>query len=299
MKRRTFIAGTAAAATLSLTLSKSLRAMQEKAKNSKYLDTMGLQLWTVRNQLAEDQSATLKAIADAGYKQVELGRVVGSESIVKEARELGMKVTSSFVDWNSVLGNDGEHPELKTIVATAKEWGLEHLVFGYIGKGHRETVDLVKKTAAKANAFGEMCNDADVKLCYHNHSFEFKPIDGETTGFDILMNEFDNDKCKFELDVFWAKIGGWDPIETLKKLDGRITQVHLKDLKEGAEINFDEGTVPHDAFEECGDGSIDMAEIMKVAEEVGALQCHVEQDQSPNPIESMTQSFAHLKGLSS
>ena len=252
----------------------------------------------IRDRLEEDPSGTLKAVADAGYKQVELGRVIGSDSLIKEARELGMKVTSSFCEWNSVLGNEGEFPELKDIVATAKEWGLEHLVFGYIGKGHRETVELVKKIAAKANALGEMCNDAGIKLCYHNHSFEFEPIDGKTTGFDVLMNEFDNDKCKFELDVFWAKLGGWDPIETMKKLDGRITQIHLKDLKEDVAINFDESTVPPDAFEECGDGSIDMAEVLKVAEEVGAQQCHVEQDQSPGPLWSMAQSFKHLNGLS-
>lgn len=299
MKRRTFIAGTAAAATLSLSLSKTLQAMQEKATKSKYLDTMGLQLWTVRNQLAEDQSATLKAIADAGYKQVELGKVVGSESVVKEAKELGMNVTSAFVEWNSVLGNKGNYPELKSIIAGAKEFGLKHLVFGYIGKGYRETADLVKNTAAKANMFGDMCNDAGLKLCYHNHSFEFKPVDGETTGFDILMDELDNDKCKFELDVFWVKIGGLDPVELMKKLDGRISQMHLKDLKEGAAVNYDEGSIPHDVFEECGDGSIDMAEIMKVAEEVGAEQCHVEQDQSPGPLESMAQSLKHLNGLSS
>lgn len=298
VNRRKFIAGTTAAATLSLTLSGNLQAMHKKAPKSKYLDTLGLQLWTVRNQLEEDQKGTLKAVADAGYKQVELGRVVGADSLVKDARDLGMKVTSAFVEWNSVLGNKGDFPELKTIVATAKEWGLEHLVFGYIGKGHRETVEHVKKTAAKANAFGEMCNDAGIKLCYHNHSFEFKPVDGETTGFDILMNEFDNDKCKFELDVFWAKLGGWDPVETLRKLDGRITQVHLKDLKENVAVNFDEGAVPPDAYEECGDGSIDMAEIMKVAEEVGAEQCHVEQDRSPGPLWSMAQSIKHLNGLS-
>ena len=197
------------------------------------------------------------------------------------------------------MGLEGEHPELKTIIAGAKEMGLNHLVFGYIGKGHRETTEQVKKTAAKANAFGEMCNDAGMKLCYHNHSFEFKPVDGKTTGFDILMNEFDNDKCKFELDVFWVKIGGWDPVETMRKLDGRITQMHLKDLKEGAKIDYDEGTVPHDCFEECGDGSIDMAEIMEVAEEVGAEQCHVEQDQSPGPLASMAKSLKYLNGLSS
>jgi sugar phosphate isomerase/epimerase len=298
MKRRTFIAGTAAAASLSLSLSKPLLAMQDKAKKSKYLDTIGLQLWTVRNQMEEDQTATLKAIKDAGYKQVELMRVTGSKDLVKEAKELGLNVTSAFVEWNSVLGNEGKHPELKTIVADAKEMGLEHLVFGYVGKGHRETPELVKKIATKANDFGQMCNDAGIKLCYHNHSFEFAPIDGETTGFDVMMNEFDNDKCKFELDVFWAKIGGWDPFETMEKLKDRMTQIHLKDLKADTPVNFDEGKVPHEAFEELGDGSIDMAKVLELAEKLGVEQCHVEQDQSPGPIESIGQSMKHLQGLS-
>ncbi len=299
MKRRTFIAGTAAAASLSLSLSKPLLAMQDKAKKSKYLDTMGLQLWTVRNQMEADQSATLKAVKDAGYKQVELMKVTGSKGIVDDAKELGLNVTSAFVEWNSVLGNEGKHPELKSIIADAKEFGLQHLVFGYVGKGHRETAELVKKIAAKANDFGQMCNDAGIKLCYHNHSFEFAPIDGETTGFDVLMNEFDNDKCKFELDVFWAKIGGWDPLETMEKLKGRMTQIHLKDLKADTPINFDEGTVPHEAFEELGDGSIDMAKVLVLAEKLGVEQCHVEQDQSPGPIDSIGQSMKHLQGLSS
>ena len=272
-------------------------ALQEKNKASKYMETMGLQLWTVRNQLAEDQSATLKAVKAAGYKQVELMRCVGSEEIVKEAKDLGLAVNSSFVEWNSVLQQGENVPKRKDIVAKAGEYGVKHLVFGYVGKGSRETVDLMKNCAAKANEFGKMCNDAGIKLCYHNHSFEFAPVDGKTTGFDVLMNELDNDLCKLELDVFWVKIGGWDPFETMKKLDGRITQVHLKDLKKGSEVNHDEGTVPHECFEELGDGTIDMQKTLEMAEEVGAEYCHVEQDQSADPIASIGQSMGHLKSF--
>ena len=299
MKRRTFIAGTAATAGLSLTLSKPLMAMRNKAEKSKYLDTIGLQLWTVRNQMEEDQSATLKAVKEAGYKQVELMRVTGSKDIVDEAKKLDLNVTSAFVEWNSVLGLEGEHPSLKSIIADAKKFGLQHLVFGCVAKGHRETVDLVKTIAAKANGFGQMCNDAGIKLCYHNHSFEFEAIDGETTGFDVLMDELDNEKCKFELDVFWAKIGGWDPFETMEKLKGRMSQIHLKDLKADTPVNYDEGAVPHEAFEELGDGSIDMAKVLQLAEKLGVEQCHVEQDQSPGPIASIGQSMKHLQGLTS
>jgi len=274
-------------------------ALQEKSKASKYMDTMGLQLWTVRKHLEkkEDYAATLQAVKDAGYKQVELMRVVGSDEIVKEAKKIGLGVNSSFVEWNSVVHQKADAPKREDIVKKAAEFGVKHLVFGYVGKGSRETGELMKNCATKANEFGKMCNDAGIKLCYHNHSFEFAKIDGETTGFDVLMNEFDNDLCKFELDVFWAKIGGWDPYDTLKKLDGRVTQVHLKDLQNGAAVCHDEGKVPHECFEELGDGSIDMKKVLAIAEEIGAEYCHVEQDQSPDALASIGQSMGHLKSF--
>ena len=83
----------------------------------------------------------------------------------------------------------------------------------------------------------------------------------------------------------------------MKKLGDRITQVHLKDPKEGTAVIYDEGKVPAEAFQECGDGSIDMGEVMKLAREIGAVYCHVEQDQSPDPIASIGQSIDYLKGL--
>ena len=153
----------------------------------------------------------------------------------------------------------------------------------------------MKKVATAANEFGKACNGSDMKLCYHNHSFEFAKIDGDTTGFNVLENELDDKCCKFELDVFWAKIAGVDPVELMKGLRGRITQVHLKDLKDGSKLNFDEGTVPHEAFEELGDGNVDLKTVMSLAEEIGVEYCHVEQDQSPDPIASITRSMRYLE----
>ena len=300
MKRRTFIKTTSGlAAGLATTFSRPLMALPGLIPDdSKFKNTIGLQLWTVRNQMEQDKRKTLNAIADAGYKQVELGDTSTAAEILPICKDLGLDVTSSFINWQAICTpNAKDVPSLDSILEEAKQADLEHLVFGYINKDNRKTADQLKHHAEAANKFGEKCNTAGMKLCYHNHSFEFAKIDGEKTGFDLFMDLFDNSLCKFELDVFWAKIGGWDPVETLNKLDGRVTQVHLKDLRKGAEICYDEGKVPNEDFKECGNGSIEMVEVLKVSEKIGVEQCHVEQDQSPDPIVSIGQSIRYLNSL--
>lgn len=263
-----------------------------------YMKTMGLQLWTVRNQLEKDTAKTLKAVSDAGYKQVELMKTMGSDQIVKIAKDNGMAVTSGFMEWKAIADPDSEGtPKFDAILEQAKTFGLKHLVFGYIGKGFRETADHFKAHAEAANKAGEKCKKAGIQLCYHNHSFEFAKLKDGGNGFDIFVKEFDKDLCKFELDVFWVKIGGRKPLKVMRELTGRISQVHLKDLKKGASTEHDEGKVPHEAFEELGDGSIGFAKVMEVAKKIGVEQCHVEQDQSPSPIDSIGQSMKHLKSL--
>lgn len=272
--------------------------LQAALAETNYLKSIGLQLWTVRNQMEEDQQATLKAVADAGYRQVELMNVLGSIDIAKTARDLGLDVTSAFIDWQSVGNPDADGaPKFDEILDKARELKLKHLVFGYIGKGHRETANHFKGHAERANAAGEKCKAAGIQLCYHNHSFEFAPLENETTGFDIFVDEFDKDLVKFEVDVFWVKIGGRDPFATMKALKGRMSQVHLKDLMKGSEVQHDEGKVPHEAFKELGAGSIKMKRVLNMAKKLGVEQCHVEQDQSADPLKSIATSMQHLNSL--
>lgn len=295
MQRRQFIkAATAATVSLPAFLQ---TGFAEDSPIGKYMDTIGLQVWTVRDQLKEDAPGTLKAIADAGYRQVELGSVMEADKYIAIAKDLGMNVTSSFMDWQAI-GNptaDGA-ANIDKVIEKTHELGLKHLVFGYIGKGHRETVDHYKAHAERANAAGEKCKAAGVQLCYHNHSFEFADLGDGKTGWGVLSESFD-ENVKFEVDVFWVQVGGLDPIEAMKKLKGRISQVHLKDMLKGTETIHDEGKIPKDAFQELGDGVINMKRVMKVAARMGAEQCHVEQDQSPDPIASIGQSMKHLKTL--
>ena len=295
MQRRAFLK-TAGATGLATILARTLWALSPRF--SRYKETMGLQVYTVRNQLKEDVPGTLEAVADAGYQQVEIGDVVGAEEVLKAAKDAGLKVTSGFFDWRAMATPDAEGvPSFDTILEATTKAQLRYLVFGYVGKGHRETADQFKLLAERANRAGEKCKAAGVQLCYHNHSFEFGPLPGGTTGWDVFVQEFDPKLMPFELDVFWAAIGGKDPLEMIRSLDGRICQLHLKDLKAGAGTIHDESKVPADAFQEVGDGVVDWNAVLEAAEATGIAQCHVEQDQSPDAIASIGQSMRYLKAL--
>lgn len=263
-----------------------------------YLSSIGLQVYTVRNELEKDIPGTLRAIKAAGYAQIELLRTLNARDIAPHARELGLGITSAFMDWALLVEPGPESPaDLDRTIALGRELALKYLVFGYIGKGARETVAQMKRHAA-ANAFGRRCRDAGIQLCYHHHSFEFAPLeDGRTTGWEVLLQEFDPQLVKLEFDVFWAAIAGHDPVRMLHDLRGRVAQVHLKDLAPDTPVNHDEGAVPPEAFKELGAGSLDLRQILAACGETGVDQCHVEQDQSPAPLVSIAASVQHLRQL--
>jgi sugar phosphate isomerase/epimerase len=297
LNRRTWLQSSVVAMG-ALALGARVRPAWALPKDHPYFGTIGLQLYTVRNQLDQDQTKTLKSIADAGYYQVELMDVVRQAELAKQAKDLGLKVNSSFHDWRVLaLPPASDIATFDEVLEAAKELDLKYLVFGYIGKGARETVAQYQAMADRANAAGEKCRKAGIQLCYHNHSFEFAPLDGGKPGFEVFAERFDPENVKWELDVFWVAIGGYDPIETLGRLQGRVAQVHLKDLKAGVPTIVDEGKVPVDAFQELGDGTIDMAKVLDAARVAGAEVCHVEQDQSPDPLASIKQSYDYLARL--
>lgn len=262
-----------------------------------YLGNIGLQLWTVRNQLEKDLPGTLRAVKAAGYAQIELMRTLNARDFLPHAKELGLGINSAFIDWAALAQPDATSAAaLTATVKLGREIGLKYLVFGYIGKGSRETIAQMKGHAASANAYGRQCRDAGIQLCYHHHSFEFGPLeDGRTTGWEILVNEFDRDLVKFEIDVFWAAIGGLDPVKVLRDLRGRVAQVHLKDLQAGTARNWDEGAVPPEVFKELGQGGLALKQIIEVCAATGVEQCHVEQDQSPDPLASIATSVNYLR----
>jgi len=261
-----------------------------------YRENIGIQLYTLRNELKKDVPGTLKIVAEAGYKQVELYGFPNADALVSGAKDHGLKVNSSHFEWDSAVNpKDDSFSEFQKVMEKAKEAGLTHLVVPYLADANRKTLDDYKKTAANLNKAAEKAKAAGIQLSYHNHAFEFKPFDGGKTGFDVFVEEFSQD-MQFELDLFWVKVGGKEPAELIHQLSGRVSQVHLKDLKAGIDVpNF--GSLPADAFKELGNGIIATEPLLLAAEKAGVKHAHVEQDQSPDALASIKQSIAYLKSL--
>jgi sugar phosphate isomerase/epimerase len=216
--------------------------------------------------------------------------------MVKGAKDAGLAIHSAHFDWECVVSpKDAAMSDFARLLEKAKEIGLSHLVIPYLADRDRKKLDDYKRVAANANQAAAMAKKAEIQLAYHNHNFEFEPKEGGKTGYDVFVSDFSEDMM-FEIDVFWVKAAGVDPVELIKKLKGRVSQLHLKDLKEGLALpTF--GGLPEDAFQELGDGIIPMEPILVAAKDAGVVHCHVEQDQSPDAIASIRQSLKHLGTL--
>lgn len=288
MNRRHFIQ-------TSLASSIAIPAFALEADNP-YRASIGIQLYTVRNPLKDDPKGTLESVAKAGYQQVEPFGFPDADEIIKISRDLGMAVNSSHFAWESVTDPErkGALP-FDEILQKAVDIKLTHLVIPYLRDHNRRNLDDYKRVAERCNAAAVKAKAAGIQLCYHNHAFEFQPMEGERSGFDVFIDEFAPEML-FEVDVFWVKAGGREPVDLLKKLPGRVAQLHLKDLKKGLPIP-DFGKLPNDAFEELGDGVIPMGPILEASPAAGVVHAHVEQDQSPDPLASIAKSYGHLQTL--
>jgi sugar phosphate isomerase/epimerase len=293
MTRRHFLRSSAFSA---LALAPSSTLLAALAKDDPFRSTIGLQLYTLRNELGKDVAGTIKAVAEAGYHQVEPYRSPQTEAMIEAAKDNGMAVNSMHFDWNTVVApKDEAMSDFRKVVDDAKGHGLSHLVIPYLDASQRKTLDDYKRIAERSNKAAALAKASGIQLAYHNHSFEFEPMGGGGTGFDILMAEF-APEMQFEIDVFWVKAGGVEPVELMKRLKGRVSQLHLKDLKAGLDLPIF-ANIPADAFKELGNGMIPMEPIIKLAAEIGVAHCHVEQDQSPDALASVRQSLKHLATL--
>ncbi|NJO03445.1 MAG: sugar phosphate isomerase/epimerase [Bacteroidia bacterium] len=264
-RRKFVITSLTAGAALPLAgLSKPLTTL---FNNNGYVEKIGIQLYTVRDQLQKDFAGTIKAIQQAGYKQLEAMDTAQMPQLLPLAKDLGMTVPSSFFRWSYLTGRwdvaaaagmpTPEDKSIDSVIEQAQKDGLKYLVFGYMLPQERSTLDDYKQISQKLNECGEKCQPAGIKLCYHNHSFEFGPIDGQIP-YEILMAELDPNLVQFELDIFWASLGGMDPVKLMKRLKGKVRLLHLKDKLAGAPVTYNEGEVKPEAFKELGNGVVDL-----------------------------------------
>jgi sugar phosphate isomerase/epimerase len=270
--------------------------------------TLGVQLYTVRQQLDSELEATLKAIADIGYREVEVVRGTLAK-VGPVARGVGLSPISVHVDTPLVTGNwdawkfmRGAVPagyDMAAVIRDAKAQGVKYLVLPYLMAAERGGgAAYYAQLADTLNRVGEQVTKAGMTFCYHNHGFEFEPLPDGRRPLDVLMAATKPELVKLELDVFWVSVTGADPVALLKQYAGRVPLIHLKDKAKGSPVETQESKVPPTTFMPVGSGAVDFPAVLNAAAAAGVEHYFVEQDHAQgNPIDALRTSYRYLRGL--
>ncbi len=265
---------------------------------------IALQLYTVRDELKADFEGTLKKVKALGYDGVEFAGLFGksADEVKKMCEEIGLVPISAHVPFVDMM----ENPQL---LETYAEIGCKYVVIPYLTEEYRPGEEKFAEVIEGAKLLGSKANELGMKLCYHNHDFEFTKINGEYA-LDILYKEVSQDLLQTELDTCWVNIGGEDPAQYIRKYSGRCEVVHLKDFVGGktenmyALIGIDEDekkdTGVKFEFRPVGYGVQNFPDILEAAKDAGALWVVVEQDQpsmGKTPMECAEMSINYLKSL--
>lgn len=254
----------------------------------------GLALYTVRDSMASNPKNTLQAVADAGYAYVEAanyedGKFYGMTptEFKSYVESLGMTVKSAHMGMVNMENAD-------QLIADVKAAGIEYFVipvppmgmftFGPEGMGMKGTPD---ELVTIMNTLGEKCNQAGIKLLYHNHDFEFKAMEDGTVIEDLLLEKCNPELVNFQMDLFWVQKAEVDPLTYFEKYPGRFIAWHVKDMN--AEGNF----AP------VGTGNIDFKRILAEKDKSGMEFYLVEQDQTfgLDPMEAIKISHKGLEEI--
>ena len=247
------------------------------------LKTVGMQLYTVRRELEKDFEGTLARVAALGYREVEFAGYFGRAPKEVRAALARHELASPAAHFQFADGRG----DLQTMIAAAHVIGQRYLLLAWIPPEERRSLDDYKRLADFCNRTGERLRRAGLQFAYHNHDFEFAPLEGRVP-YDLLLDRTDARLVKMELDLYWINKGGAKPLDYFERHPGRFHLLHVKDMD----------ATPRRHFTEVGRGVIDFKSVFARARRAGVRHYFVEQDETPgSPFDSLKVSIDYLRKL--
>ena len=247
---------------------------------------IGAQLYTVREymQTKKDLKATLKRIAEMGYKYVQVSGTCkySGRWMDRQLKKNGLICPITHYDPNKI------YTKTEQTIKKHKRFGCDHIGIGYAPLNSRDNFNEFYEKAYPAS---KLIKENGMLLMYHNHNFEFENKIEDEYIMDVLCREFAPDELGITLDVYWAKYAGREPSEEILKIGKRISCAHLKDL-----VELEDGTK---RFGYVGEGILDFKKIVEALESVGTKYAFVEQDDcyGADPFECLKKSYDYLKSI--
>lgn len=252
---------------------------------------VGIQLYSFRNQFAKDVPGTMAKVKQMGFREAEIAGTYGMS--LTDFRKLldqnGIKAISTGASFEDLDSN------VPKVLAEAKALGAKYVVCTWIPHaGDQFMIHDADRAIDVFNTAGKLLAENGISLCYHNHGYEFQTYQNGTF-FDYLAENLDRKVVNFEMDVFWVKSPGYDPVALLQKYPKRFVLMHLKDRKPGTP----DSQTGHSDIESnvtLGQGDVGITALMKQAKKSGVKHFFIE-DESSRSMEQVPQSVAFLEGL--
>jgi sugar phosphate isomerase/epimerase len=257
--------------------------------NKGTIKNLGIQLYSLRDDLPKDPKGILKKLASFGYREIEsyegadgMFWGMGAANFKKYVSDLGMSIISSHCDFRK---------DFERKAAEAGSIGMKYLICPYLGR--QKSLDDYKKAADEFNKAGEICQKNGLRFAYHNHDYSFRTQSGQFPQ-DILMKHTDPALVDFEMDIYWVVTAGQDPVQWMKNYNWRFKLCHIKDRKKNTP--YKEG----EANQSCivGKGSIDYKSILAQAKNLGMQRYILEQEAYEKaPLDCVKEGAAYLNNL--
>ena len=252
---------------------------------------VGLQLYSLRSQFANDVPGTMAKVKQMGFREAEIAGTYG----------LSLTDFRKLLDQNNIkaISTGASFEDLDTnvpkVLAEARALGAKYVVCAWIPHpGDTFMIQDADRAIDVFNTAGKLLAENGITFCYHTHGYEFQTYkDG--TFFDYLADNFDPKSVNFEMDVFWVKAPGYNPVALLQKYPKRFPLMHLKDRKPGTP-DSNTGHTDIESNVTLGQGDVDIAAIMKQAKKSGVKHYFIE-DESSRSMEQIPASLTFLEGL--
>jgi sugar phosphate isomerase/epimerase len=247
------------------------------------LSRIGLQLYTVRRELEKDFEGTLAKVAALGFSEVEFAGYFNHtpQQVKSVLARNNLSAPSAHISTSALRA------DLQPTIDAASTIGHQYIICAYLSAEERKSLDDYKRFIDLFNSAGERFKKASLQFGYHNHDFEFVPIDGKIP-YDMILAGTDQKIVKMEMDLYWITKAGQSPLKYFSSHPGRFPLVHVKDMD----------ATPKRFFTEVGRGVIDFKQIFENADKAGIKHYFVEQDETPgSPFSSIKTSIDYLKQL--
>lgn len=252
------------------------------------LDDFGIQLYSVKENMAEDPVTTIKAMASFGYTQLE--GFDGGKGIFWGMSHTAFKSLMDDLGLDFIASHANTFQNLEEQAEKAGAIGMKYLICPWVGQ--QKSMDDYKRLADEFNKQGEICKQHGLRFAYHNHGYTFDELEGQIPQ-DYLMQNTDPDLVDFEMDTYWVYTAGKDPISYIKKYPNRFVLCHVKD--KSGDLPFEE---PNGSTL-IGKGIMDFPSILRTGMDNGMKYFIVEQERfdGTDPLEAAKANAAYMKNL--